>query len=467
MSQKIYTDLKVYGGVDATGLTVSSDDIELNNKTLAVSVVEEGDKKTVGLTVDGVAFATESKVQEVEAKIDAIDHAHIEVEVAYDLALDQEPVKIAEKYAELFPETTPTDGDTAVVVKPIYDGATKKTYTAYVYENSAWKAMDGNYSASNVFLTSNLTYTTNVGTLKLGSGESSATAEVQGQSIQEFISGLLAETVDPTVVNPKYTLAQNGSTISGNAEPGDTISAFGWNGSYTDGTYSFGYVGKTGAKENAGCTASYKMTCTADGTFSTSDSVVDGTFTLTTPVTLADTGKTVATMTGVCTYADSTRTPVNNIGTAVESLKIAGSTISKQFSVSVTGTRRCFWGFKGTEDIPSIANPAAITSAEVRGLQNSVKDFVTFASGKTSATSVVKVDSGMKQVFFVAPAGKYESLSVIHSNSMNTPLTFIKVASGAQVEGANGYTAVAYDVWYYTQTAGFEGEAELTLTWTK
>jgi len=56
-----------------------------------------------------------------------------------------------------------TNGDTAVVKQLIVSSETdsRYSYTAYVYDASisAWKAMDGNYSAENVYLPNDMTMT--------------------------------------------------------------------------------------------------------------------------------------------------------------------------------------------------------------------------------------------------------------------------------------------------------------------
>ena len=60
--------------------------------------------------------------------------------------------------------------DIFVVKSLIADG--KYSYTAYVYDGSVWAAMDGNYSAENVYFADDLTYTAAIGVLTVPSSGS-------------------------------------------------------------------------------------------------------------------------------------------------------------------------------------------------------------------------------------------------------------------------------------------------------
>lgn len=58
--------------------------------------------------------------------------------------------------------------DDIFVVKALIAGG-KYSYTAYVYDGSVWAAMDGNYSAENVYFADDLTYTAAIGVLTVPS----------------------------------------------------------------------------------------------------------------------------------------------------------------------------------------------------------------------------------------------------------------------------------------------------------
>ena len=92
-------------------------------------------------------------------------------------------------------------GDMGVVISAI-DGAdgTKKSYTAYVYDEGAWKAMDGNYDAGNVYFGKDITYTVGFGTLAKPSG--SATFNAKGKSLEQVLSSLMAREANPSKTEP-------------------------------------------------------------------------------------------------------------------------------------------------------------------------------------------------------------------------------------------------------------------------
>jgi hypothetical protein len=90
------------------------------------------------------------------------------------------------------------NGDTAVVKSEIADG--KYSYTAYVYDGtlSAWKAMDGNYSADNVIFDTDLTYTTGIGVLADPGTKGKDTLAAKGKSLEEVLKSILAASTPAT-----------------------------------------------------------------------------------------------------------------------------------------------------------------------------------------------------------------------------------------------------------------------------
>ena len=67
----------------------------------------------------------------------------------------------------------------------------KKEYTAYVWNGTAWEAMDGNYSADNVFMSENMIITEKFGKYDIpptGSRE----LECAGMTVKAFINDAFA-----------------------------------------------------------------------------------------------------------------------------------------------------------------------------------------------------------------------------------------------------------------------------------
>lgn len=85
------------------------------------------------------------------------------------------------------------NGDTAVVIQQIAD-TDKYTYTAYVYDKglSAWKAMDGNYDAENVYFNEDLIYTAAFGALASVPLTGSATLSAKGKNLESVLKSILA-----------------------------------------------------------------------------------------------------------------------------------------------------------------------------------------------------------------------------------------------------------------------------------
>ncbi len=63
---------------------------------------------------------------------------------------------------------TPVSGDIIIIKDLIVND--KWQYTAYVYDNEAWHAMDGNYDAENVYFSEDLITTTAIGNIELTDG---------------------------------------------------------------------------------------------------------------------------------------------------------------------------------------------------------------------------------------------------------------------------------------------------------
>lgn len=364
----------------------------------------------------------------------------------YDIEVESD--ETAERYLE---HIDGKKGDIMVIKKPIAGDA--YSYTAYVHNGTAWSAMDGNYDASNVYLGDDLTYTANIGALTLGSGESSGVFEAKGKNLMTVLKGIMAKTVAPTITQPTYTMSVGRKTDTNNLELGSLITAFTWSGTYTDGTYSYGYEGNAGAKANAGCTATYAVSCDKGGT--ASGQSASGTWTLTEAIKIdSESAKTYGTVTNKCTYTSSTRKPVNNLGDVVDG-QIVGGTITQSKAVSITGYREGY--FYGS--VTTALGKDDITSAVIRKLS---KSGAKYAKGTKSYTIPV----GANTVIFACPktaTGVTNVLNTTVNANMNEAFG-VGAPLVVSVEGANGYTAVDYNVWFYTPAEAYGSTAALTIT---
>ena len=280
------------------------------------------------------------------------------------------------------------DGDVAIVKALIADG--KYSYTSYVYESAldvegnlscGWSAMDGNYSASNVFLKNDITLAgdfTSIGNYEKGKKIN------KGTSLEALFSGMLQQELNPSASIPTASISASG----GSGEVGSTYTlptatlTIDSVGSYTYGpatgiTFAIGNVElKQGSNSKANETvmaagSTLKLQATDSETRYT-DSSKSYTFTAT------------------ATHSEGA-IPVTNLGNEYPSAKIeSGSITIADKTVNFSGYRYSFAG--GTA-------AAAIDSAIVRAMS---------AKKSSKATSGSPLEftaaAGATKVFFAYPS---------------------------------------------------------------
>ena len=135
-------------------------------------------------------------------------------------------------------ETNLAVGDTAIV-KTLISG-NKYSYTGYVYNGTDWAAMDGNYSAKNVYFDSDLTMTQTFGKYAVSSSVPNVTIEAEGMSLYDLLMDAYSEKKNPSKTNPKVT----GFNITGNGasdtsfEVGTTVTPQ-WVSTFNAGSYTY------------------------------------------------------------------------------------------------------------------------------------------------------------------------------------------------------------------------------------
>ena len=310
-------------------------------------------------------------------------------------------------------------GDTAIVKRVI--SGDKTSYTAYVYD-SEWKAMDGNYRADNVYFDDDITYTVAIGTLAKPSG--SAKFAAKGKNVEQVLSSLMAQEANPSKSNPAVSFSAQGGfgTFEIGTKKNLTYTAALSTGSYTYGPAT-GIIAQTW---EVSCTGVTGTKSTATGTF---ESVVAE--------------ATAKKITAKATYNEGT-VPVTNLGNPYPAGKIVAGTASKD-SGELKGVRYMFWG-------PMTEADAALNSTNIRALAHKdatgAKTLGTFGAG-----------AGAKKVIVAVPAGR-KITKVLMPSALNADVTalFVKQGSQSSVEGAEGYTAAAYDVYVYQPASIDAGE---------
>ena len=319
----------------------------------------------------------------------------------------------------------PKKGDIAVIIDGIAGEA--KSYTSYVYDGEKFAAMDGNYRADNVYFDDDITYTVAIGTLAKPSG--SAKFAAKGKNVEQVLSSLMAQEANPTKTNPAVSFSAQGGF--GTFEIG-TKKNLTYTAALSSGSYTYGpATGITAQTWEVSCTGVVGTKSTATGTFEN--------------VVAEATPKKI---TAKATYNEGT-IPVTNLGNPYPAGKIAAGSTSKD-SNELKGVRYMFWG-------PMTDADMALNSANIRALAHK-------QASDTGTLGTFGAGAGAKKVVVAVPAGR-KITKVIMPSALNADVTalFVKQGSQSSVEGAEDYTAAAYDVYVY-QPASIDAGETYTVT---
>lgn len=246
------------------------------------------------------------------------------------------------------------------------------SYTAYAYDGTNWCAMDGNYSADNVFFTDDMTVTTKVGTIQtLTNGK--ATFAVKGKSLAQALNALLAEEKDPaTPAKPSI------SSITASAmkayEVGTSVDV-----TYTINTSasSYTYGPATGVTfSNYVATLNGETKNAKSDTFST--------------ITVGD--NTNLTISATADYSDGA-VPVTNLGNPCTAKQIKSGTTDAKTSSALTGYRN-WYTYVGTDNTSAIDSTFIRTKCTAKG------------TAKSAGNVSLAVANGITRVLIVMPTGK-------------------------------------------------------------
>ena len=305
-------------------------------------------------------------------------------------------------------------GDFAIVSHDI-DGA-HKSYTAYVYDGESWKAMDGNYDASNVYFGDNITMAgsySQIGNLtKTQNG--TATFAVKGKSVAEAFTEIFSKRLQPgTPTQPSVSLTFNQAKAY---EVGTTVTPS-WSATLSTGSYTYGPA--TGITATA-----WEISDTAGNTATTASGSFDA-------ITVAD--GTNYKITAKATHGAGAVANDNLGSPSSPEVKIAAGSKSKT-SGAITGYRNTFYGTKTTKD--------ALDSAAIRSL--TTKSDKALANGNSFT---IAIPVGAVRVVFAYPATLRDVSSVKDVNGLNAEIKSAFAKSTIAVEGANGATAIDYKVY--------------------
>lgn len=309
--------------------------------------------------------------------------------------------------------TSPSQGDIAIIEQKFGDVAkadgTRTSRTAYSYDGAKWCAMDGNYNAENVYFDGNFTYTAPIGVMTVPSS-GAGTISAAGKNVKEVLASILAKEANPTTTEPAASVTLSGG---GTAEVG-THRNISYTASLSAGSYTYGPA--TGVVAGT-VTASFDGQTKTGATGTFENVVADGTKRLSVSIT-----------------HNEGAVPKTNLGNPYADGKITAGTKTATASQTLVGVRHMFYGPMTTD--------ADLNSESIRKL--------THSEAKTGTIGTFGAGAGAVKVVVAVPANM-KVTKVLMPSAMNADATasFVKQAGSVQVEGAEGFTAAAYNVWVY------------------
>jgi hypothetical protein len=274
--------------------------------------------------------------------------------------------------------------------------------------------MDGNYNAENVYFDEDFTFTEKIGTVSIPSSGSVKVA-AEGKNIKDFLSSIFAKETKPSTTYPSVSFSTPNSAQS--YEVGTKLSPS-YAPSFSSGKYTY--------DTSTGVTATgYSVTDSLGKTADTKSGTMPE---------IQITDDMTYTISATATYSDGI-VPKTNIGNPCAEKQIKSGTTSKATSYAITGYRKMFGGMD--------ASLSTLDSAWIRENLQSINSTVTWSAADLA---------GVKRYVLAIPADSGKSLkSATITSSMNADATadYKQQAATVKVEGANGYTAVDYNIWIY------------------
>lgn len=404
--------------------------------------------------VDGVNAAMDLRVDALEAKFgegegsvaDMIQDEATARESAVNTAIQNLTNNVYEVSSDsvdvdtLTAGLTPNAGDILIVTS-----TTNNIKTAYAYDESGWVACDGNVDATKVILKDNITLAgdyTQVGNLtKTKTG--TATFSTAGKSVAAALTEIFSKRLQPgNPTQPAVTLTFNQAKAY---EVGTKVTPT-YSASLSAGSYTYG--------PSTGITATaWDVDAINNGTTVESKTTASGTFSQI--IVDEDTSyKIVATAThGAGPVAK------DNLGDLSDPKKqISAGSKSKEVG-SITGFRSVFYGYKNGDNLLDITN---LTSDNIRGLMGSGKPQTAATTTKPSSMTTNK----MQQMFFafVQPTSGHAAKPVVKDATNGAPQT-VEGPITVNVEGAEKFDAIPYDVYYVSNAAAASGELSFNITY--
>lgn len=288
-------------------------------------------------------------------------------------------------------------------------------------------------TADKVLFTKDIVVTADIGVIRLN-GAASKTLPTTNKSVQNVFEMLCSEEREPSVSQPYVNITSTAiSSGGGSYEVGTSVTPD-YRASLSPGNYQFGPA--------TGVTATSWEISNSDGTSSSTEA--EGSF----PAIIVG-DDTQYKITAKAHHTEGT-VPVTNLGNERPEKRIQATTSTPKSKTlgTITGYRKMFYGFS-TEQVGA----DGYNSALIRSLNGS----------KFSNNLNITVPPGKLEIIIACEATKANTLS-IYSNTVFQNITATRLEATVDVEGANGYTAKAYNVWYVKLGTAYSSNQSWSLT---
>ena len=358
---------------------------------------------------------------------------------------------VIEAYFTEHSETSPKAGD-VFVVTTIVSGVTYEQ-SAYRYTGTDWVAMTGAVDADKVMMRDNITLAgnyTQFGNLTKSANETS-TLESKGKSVADVLTEILSKRLQPTIT-AQPSISGFALTGAKAVEAGTTLAQANYTaGNLNAGSYQYG--------PETGVTASNWVVqrITDDGTEQIAS--VDAASLSAGSDNNGGNGFVIGDQGGENVVAFLKYKAIATHGAGVTADDNLGDDSSPAVSItagSKTKETSAYTPFRNVFYGASTTKPT-LDSAAIRALTPTGK---AYAAG----TLTINVPAGAQRVVIACDATKTGVTQVVNETAMNADVTATFSKSTVPVEGAEGYTAINYNVWCFEPAVPYENPAVLKVT---
>jgi hypothetical protein len=362
----------------------------------------------------------------------------------------------------------PSKGDIAVVERKIGE-SNAATLTAYMYNGSAWQALDGNYDASNIYFDQDLITSFAMGNISLSNGM--ATIDAAGKNLMQVWESIYVKEISNDLQNVAPSCSMSGNSTNyylvGAASAAQTITLGLNKGSYD---YGYGYVeSKDETDIAAGTKATVRVTndgtgvvavATSPYTLTYDGSAVEPTAANGNVFTCASVTKKTAPVQVQCSgkvQYENAGAPLSNLGNIYPAQAYADGTTSANTQTLARWYYPMYKGFTytdGTGAAAVVEDHANITGARVQQFA-SVVDADAYNKTQTKTATATKA---WRQYYYAFPAA-YNWVMKNAKDGNNIDCT---VRKAADVTLTFNGVDVVYNVYYINNGSDY---GTLKITW--